>query len=464
MTIQNPALFLTGESHTAEDVRRWMSAMVSDRPGIVGEGDFLTAENGTPNMSVDVAAGRAYVLGDESSYHGVYFLESRSTENISITAADATNPRKDLIVLKVEDADYSGATSAGSLVVVTGTAAASPVEPTVPSNALVIALVDVAALASSIVDANITDRRLSKGTYTGNVGGYANALGGVRPVTVSTRPASPRVGDPIFETDSGKTYIWNGSAWTEVAYTSAVEESVPAGTVASWIFSGSAPTGWAFLDGSTEVGADGTMPDLWAVAPAGWKSGSDLTFPDLSGKTLIGYDAAQTEFNTLELTGGAKTVTLTTSTLPAHTHTGPSHTHTRPSHTHTTDLNHNHGAVTSSSAGGHTPAVSGGYDFWAFNNPSASYFGAIQVASGSSYYMGAHGGASDQSFPGSFTAVADHTHSVNLPALGTTNEVSTSSGTGATGSSGTGATGSAGSGAAFAILPPYFVLRFIIKT
>jgi len=39
-----------------------------------------------------------------------------------------------------------------------------------------------------------------------------------------------------------------------------------------------------------------------------------------TGRTMVGIDAAQTEFDTLEETGGAKTHTLTVSEIPAHTH------------------------------------------------------------------------------------------------------------------------------------------------
>ena len=39
-----------------------------------------------------------------------------------------------------------------------------------------------------------------------------------------------------------------------------------------------------------------------------------------SGRTMVGLDAGQTEFNTLEETGGAKTHTLTISEMPSHTH------------------------------------------------------------------------------------------------------------------------------------------------
>ena len=40
-----------------------------------------------------------------------------------------------------------------------------------------------------------------------------------------------------------------------------------------------------------------------------------------SGRTLVGVDAAQTEFNTVRKTGGAKTHTLTIAEMPAHNHT-----------------------------------------------------------------------------------------------------------------------------------------------
>jgi len=44
-----------------------------------------------------------------------------------------------------------------------------------------------------------------------------------------------------------------------------------------------------------------------------------------SGRTMVGLDAGQTEFNTLEETGGAKTHTLSISEIPAHTHYQGSH-------------------------------------------------------------------------------------------------------------------------------------------
>jgi microcystin-dependent protein len=60
-----------------------------------------------------------------------------------------------------------------------------------------------------------------------------------------------------------------------------------------------------------------------------------------TGRTLVGVDIGQTEFDTIEEIGGAKTHTLTSGEMPSHTHTQNSHNHTQNSHNHTQD-SHNH--------------------------------------------------------------------------------------------------------------------------
>lgn len=42
-----------------------------------------------------------------------------------------------------------------------------------------------------------------------------------------------------------------------------------------------------------------------------------------AGRVPVGFDSGQTEFDADEETGGAKTVTLTSTEMPAHTHNGP---------------------------------------------------------------------------------------------------------------------------------------------
>ena len=104
--------------------------------------DGLTvSENGAgADMSVDVAAGNCMISGTK-------YTES-SVTNLAISAADATYDRKDLVV-------YDSST--GDPAVVTGTAAATPIPPDIPLGDILLAIVDVAAGVTQILDIDITD-------------------------------------------------------------------------------------------------------------------------------------------------------------------------------------------------------------------------------------------------------------------------------------------------------------------
>ena len=53
-----------------------------------------------------------------------------------------------------------------------------------------------------------------------------------------------------------------------------------------------------------------------------------------AGRMPVGYNAADTDFDAAEKTGGAKTHTLTAAEMPAHTHTQDAHNHTQNAHNH----------------------------------------------------------------------------------------------------------------------------------
>lgn len=130
--------------------------------GVTSAGALKVAQNGTPNMSVLVAAGGGLIRGTQSAVQGVYALTNDASTNLSISAANASNPRRDLVILQARDNAFdAGGINDGRLVVVAGTPAASPTDPSLASypNALVLARVAVAANATSITDANIADLR-----------------------------------------------------------------------------------------------------------------------------------------------------------------------------------------------------------------------------------------------------------------------------------------------------------------
>lgn len=158
MTVRIPG-FIQGASHPAEDIRQALLGGELSSAGVVGTGDFAVSAFGTPNMTVNVAAGYAVIAGTSSANQGLYRVFNDATVNIAIAAADPTNPRIDLIVLTINDAFYSGATNNAVIQRVAGTPAASPSAPATPASSIVLAQIAVAANVVSITNANITDKR-----------------------------------------------------------------------------------------------------------------------------------------------------------------------------------------------------------------------------------------------------------------------------------------------------------------
>lgn len=157
----NPPLHMQARTdHTAAGDRALIETLMPVA-GVADPAHLLVTQNGTPNMSVNVAAGRVVVDGTENALQGVYHCVNDATKNVTIAAADATNPRIDLIVARVRDASYSGVTNAWAIEAVTGTPAATPVAPATPANSYVLAQISVPANATAITNSQITDRRSS---------------------------------------------------------------------------------------------------------------------------------------------------------------------------------------------------------------------------------------------------------------------------------------------------------------
>ena len=68
-----------------------------------------------------------------------------------------------------------------------------------------------------------------------------------------------------------------------------------------------------------------------------------------TGRVPVGIDTGQTEFNTIEKTGGAKTHTLTTAEMPAHNHSVQGGYDGAASHVH--GYSHGHGMIGTAQSG-----------------------------------------------------------------------------------------------------------------
>jgi hypothetical protein len=104
-------------------------------------GGAVTAQSPTANMTVAVAAGTVLI-------NGLHYTISAG--NGTITTADSSNPRFDLITIN----------TSGAIVVTAGTAASNPVFPAIPADDAVLAAVHVPAGDTAIATAQITDKRV----------------------------------------------------------------------------------------------------------------------------------------------------------------------------------------------------------------------------------------------------------------------------------------------------------------
>lgn len=140
-----------------------------------------------------------------------------------------------------------------------------------------------------------------------------------------------------------------------------------------------------------------------------------------SGRVPVGINTSDGDFNTVEKTGGAKTVSLTTAQMPAHSHTVNSHNHSIPKL-----------SGTANSAGAHSHTLSFKYNSDTVNNGKVA-----RITAGGSKSTGS---ASDVYTMGSAGA---HTHSVSTNA--------------ATSGNSSPGTNSQGSGSAHNNMQPYIV-------
>jgi microcystin-dependent protein len=265
-------------------------------PGVIGAADLaVTQKFSGANLSVDVDNGAALVAFTSPTAGGTRQTKLTGGPSNSgtpgapgsdwlttFTTPHGSLPRVDRVVLTIQDSNFDAsgqyravlrviagtATSGATLTNLSGAAA-------VPVNSLLLANVLVAAGATSISNAQISDQRVRANVGGGRSVGLGAPTGSIQP--------------------------YGGS---------------------------SAPSGWLITDGAAVSRT--TYAPLFSVLGTAYGAGNGSTtfnLPNLRGRTLVGLDAAQSEFQSLGQTGGIKTHALSMSEMPSHNHGGGSHGH-----------------------------------------------------------------------------------------------------------------------------------------
>lgn len=220
-TLGNDPGFINGTpEYDAEDLR------LLDSVDLLSDGSALGSRVGVRPSSVEglepsvsggtytVSPGLAVISKDVDGALGAYRVALSQAVVEPVPAADSVNARKDVIYLRVFDTDVDGlGLREGQVVYEAGTPSVTPVEPTVPADALFLASVDVPAAGGG--NPTLVDRRV-----------YTVASGGVLPTGVY--PPDPYVGQTVYRTDTDSLEVFTSSGgWQE--YAPLVKESLEPG-------------------------------------------------------------------------------------------------------------------------------------------------------------------------------------------------------------------------------------------
>lgn len=159
MTLRTPPSWEQNASHPAENDRLTTQALWATT-GIIKSTSLEVTANSPAGMSVVVADGWAAIVGTTQPDMGAYVIYNDAPVVLTITTANPSNPRIDLICATINDSYYSGATDNVIFQVIAGTPAGSPVAPSLPANSIELATVLVSAATTIINTSDITDQRV----------------------------------------------------------------------------------------------------------------------------------------------------------------------------------------------------------------------------------------------------------------------------------------------------------------
>ncbi|AJT67449.1 hypothetical protein T261_5833 [Streptomyces lydicus] len=173
-------------------------------PGVIPGGNPFAFEATGP-MSVTVGTGRAVVQGTD--IQGAYPVAVTAPEPLTFADGDPTNPRVDLVAIRIYDAahDESGQVRA-AVEIIPGAPAAAPVPPALPAGALGLYRVAVGAgvsAGSGGIDLRTATTDLRRPTV---------AVGGINP-----NPDAPGAYRAQYRDNYTGLQRWSGTSWVGMA-------------------------------------------------------------------------------------------------------------------------------------------------------------------------------------------------------------------------------------------------------
>ncbi|WP_154677074.1 hypothetical protein [Parafrankia discariae] len=213
-----PPLWANGATYDAKLLRHL--AVSADQPLIGGAGPIVVRSGVHPGygeplavttstgMNVYVHAGFATVQGTTTADQGAYRTGLATNGTLAIPTSNATNPRRDLVVLQVEDTGDENSRSRIRLIA--GTPAPVPADPAIPASSLILARVTVGAGVTSIPATAITDLRV-----------FTVATGGILPTLFGATVSNPYDGMARYDTDTDTLRVFDGANWQYVGAPSA---------------------------------------------------------------------------------------------------------------------------------------------------------------------------------------------------------------------------------------------------
>jgi microcystin-dependent protein len=249
---------------------------------------------------------------------------------------------------------------------------------------------------------------------------------------------TPAAGDRVALVPVGTTYLIIGAISTGTG------DGVPTGSVQ--VYAGAAaPAGWVLCNGAAVSRT--TYARLYAVIGTTYGAGNGTTtfnLPNMVDRVPVGSGTAYAR----AATGGAATVTLSTTTMPSHDHGSSG--------------GHGHSfSGSASSAGYHGHSVSGGtYSAGSHSHYLNTYDRTIFLASGGTGALNYSRGGLD--YNQYTTSAGDHSHSISGSADSGGDHAHSVSGS--VGCGGDHSHGSTGGAEAHENMPPYLAMPYIIKT